>query len=69
MIAAEAAKLSAAQRDALFRAEPLVDGRVLVPFYAVPDHLTRIYSAHRAALNRLGLAVKAHLEEEASAHV
>lgn len=60
----EADKLTDEQRRTLIDAEDLVDGRVLVPAYSVPDHLTRIYSVQRSALNRVGLAVRALLKGE-----
>lgn len=57
--------LNKSQRRTITEAETLVDGRVLVPAYSVPDHLTANYSVHRSALNRVGLAVRAHLKEMA----
>lgn len=58
------AGLTEAQRMTIHNAEMLVDGRVLIPSYSVPDHLTRIYSVHRSALNRVGLAVRAALQRQ-----
>lgn len=59
--AGEVAKLSAAQIATIRDAPMLADGRVLVPAYSVPDHLTTGYSVHRSALNHIGIAIKAHL--------
>lgn len=56
-----AAGLTEAQRATLIQAETLVDGRVLVPAYSVPDYMTCIYSVHRSGLNRVGLRVRARL--------
>lgn len=57
----EAEKLTDEQRRILIASTELVDGRVLVQAYALPDHLTHSYSVHRSALNRVGLAVRTHL--------
>lgn len=62
--ARDAAKLTDEQRRVMTDAAMLVDGRVLVPAYSVPDHLTRCYSVQRSALNRAGLAVRAILLRE-----
>lgn len=58
------AKLTEGERDSLTGSGLLVDGRVLVPAYSVPDMLTAPYSVHRSALNRAGLAVRQHLLEQ-----
>jgi hypothetical protein len=59
--------LSEAQRRTLLDAKDLADGRMLIPAYSVPDHLTVGYSVHRSALNRVGLALRAHLRPQGGA--
>jgi hypothetical protein len=54
-------KLSEAEKLAFCGSEMLVDGRVLVPSYSVPDQYTTGYSVQRSALNRVGLAIREYL--------
>lgn len=63
-IATIASCLSDNQRGTIASAKVLADGRILVPAGSVPDYLTVGYSVQRSALNRVGLAVRAHLDDE-----
>lgn len=62
-VATVARGLSEAQRRALIAAKAHDDGEVYATAYAVPDRYTKAYRVYGLGdpLNRVGLAVRAHL--------